>query len=60
MKTPTHTPSNSGSVVKRFMVTEDYTPVRAGELLVKKGMTVEGEVVMGGADSEGGWRQLQV
>lgn len=47
------------------MVTEDYTPVRAGELLVKKGMTVEGEVVMGGADrsvwdSEGGWRQLQV
>ena len=35
------------------MVTEDYTPVRAGELLVKKGMTVEGAAVMGRGDRSG-------
>ena len=35
------------------MVTEDYTPVRAGELLVKKGMTVEGAAVMEQGDRSG-------
>ena len=37
---PTRTPP--GSPMKRFLVVEDYTPTKAGELLVKKGMTVEG------------------
>ena len=53
LKTPSHTPSISSGAVKRFMVTEDYTPVRAGELLVKKGMTVEGAAVMGQGDRSG-------